>query len=245
MKIFHACMDIRVLLNYHNLFPMEKLNVMLSYGIKTRTSDFITTHRDKIGSLVCDSGTFSLNNPKALKSSHITIEGYIAYLDVLRPYVDLYYNFDSSWGTQGYEQNLENQKKLEQAGLHPVPVIHNLYGPEVDYYLKHYERVAIASNELPTYDRVWSVVDIIYNAGVRIHLFGTTRWDLLSRLQVHSCDSSNANQIAAYGEIAWWNPYKSGKNKTDYIYLNERLKPPQEGGHNFITYPFGSSWKTI
>ncbi|MEI6153679.1 MAG: hypothetical protein WCQ90_06300, partial [Deltaproteobacteria bacterium] len=107
------------------------------------------------------------------------------------------------------------------------------------YYIdKGYQMVAIGSNEGKNYNELWPIVDKLYRKGIKIHLFGTTRWELISTLPISSCDSSNGNQIGAFGDIKYWNPKKQGNNKTDIIYLEEYLRPGPQRGITLSTYEF-------
>jgi hypothetical protein len=83
---------------------------------------------------------------------------------------DFYFNFDEDYSREGFDVNLANQLDLENAGLTPVPVVHDCYGGEIPYYIanKHkYPIVAIGSGELEKANVtvLKRIVDNLYSNG--------------------------------------------------------------------------------
>jgi hypothetical protein len=54
----------------------------------------------------------------------------------------------------GSANNIANQIKMEQAGLRPVPVIHNIFNLEIDYYVKSgkYDYLALGSSQVTNFN---------------------------------------------------------------------------------------------
>ena len=225
MRIYLADFSLDVLLKYHELYPERRLNVLRSFGTPSKdTEGFLRTHRDKIGSLILDSGTWTLNNRKTTGGMKITLEGYKNYAQDFGNYFDFYFNFDSNFTDEGFGTNISNQVYLEDAGLRPVPVIHDIYGDEIPHYIERkYPLVALGSAQITDIYSLQMVVDRLQRAGIQIHLFGNTTFEFLSSLPIYSCDSTSWAKTAAFGEIKYWNPRKTGKNKTDEIHLEEYL----------------------
>ena len=222
-------MDLNVLLRYKKLFPMSDLNILLSYGLCNATyPDFLIKHRDMIGSCMLDSGTWSLNKSERSTEEMISAQSYERYVMAHGNLFSYYLNFDSDFSVQGFGTNLEHQLKLEKAGLKPIPVIHNvLEGEEFDYYLKNrtkYPYVAVGSNQKGKVKTLRHFIQTYYDNDIKVHILGTTRYDLIANIPVYSCDASNWAKIGAYGYVKWWNPSKTTPDKTDRIYLDERIQ---------------------
>lgn len=240
MKIYLASLSLDILLKYHKLYPQKKLNVLRSFGVPSRENEgFLKTHRQKIDSLILDSGTYTLNNRRSKDGIIVSLEGYKKYALAFGHYFDFIFNFDSNFTEDGFETNIDNQRRLEEAGLHPVPVVHDIYGDEVDYYIeKKYPLVAIGSFQITGIDSLQMVVEKLHRAGIQIHLFGNTNFEFLSLLPIHSCDSTSWAKTAGFGEIKYWNPKKQGMNKTDDIYLEEFMNDLAKKPNRISAYKY-------
>jgi hypothetical protein len=173
-----------------------------------------------IGSIICDSGTYSLSaNPEKL-SKKITLRGYRSYLQQLGKYYDFYFNFDQDFSRDGFSTNLQNQLELEKAGLSPVPVVHDCYGPEIPYYIKKgYKIVAIGSGELRDAEvtELHRIVNKLYSKGIKVHLLGCTVYSKLAYTPVYSADSTTWAHQGARGHVYYWNPDRPGYNKQEQV----------------------------
>jgi len=136
-------MSLQVLVRYRELFPDEKMNVLRSFAIRDNDiAAFCKRFRPFIGSLILDSGTWTLN--QASSSIPISVEKFIAYLRIAAKYFDFYFNFDSNFESDGFDENYANQLKIEESGFNPVPVVHDVEGDEIQIYIdKGYRRVAL------------------------------------------------------------------------------------------------------
>jgi len=238
MKIYIAALNLDVFLAYQGLFPARKLNVLRSFGMPSADNfGFMRDHRDKVGSLVLDSGTWTLNNPNATPEIQITLENYKNWVLEYGRHFNFIFNFDSDFTERGFPTNLHNQNKLEEASLNPVPVVHDIYGDEVDYYINEdYPLVAIGSFQITNILDLNPVVHKLHQAGIKVHLFGTSQFDYLAYLPVYSCDSTTWLQTGAFGKIYFWNPMKSSQDKTDIISLEERLQTKQSPKNLYSSY---------
>ncbi|MFP3867755.1 MAG: hypothetical protein ACLFUU_06300 [Desulfobacteraceae bacterium] len=148
MRIYLADINLEMVLAYHKRFPERKLNVLRSFaGINRDDRELGVTHRDKLNSLILDSGTFTINMAQQKPKLNLNLDTYQSYLLSFGQHYDFYFNFDVDFTQHGFQTNLECQRQLETAGLQPVPVIHDIYGAEVEYFIAQgYELVAIGSN---------------------------------------------------------------------------------------------------
>jgi len=224
MRIYHSGLSLAVVQKYHQLKPKRKLNALLTYGISHKDSyDLQNSYRNLLRSLILDSGTYSLNRSERGKDK-ITFEGYEKYLKSHKRKFDFYFNFDADWTDSGSENNKDFQHQLEYDGFKPVPVIHDIYGDEVEYYVgQGYNRIAIGSSELVDKNAIGWIVERLYRKGIKVHLFGTTNEAFLIDIPVYSCDSSTWRQVAARDYIMFHNPVKG---TTDNIRL-ETVVPTQ------------------
>ena len=245
MKIYMASLHLKTLKEYHKRFPNEKLNVLRSFNGRDKNEfHLMNTHRDKIDSLIFDSGAYTKNYAQN-SGFNITIDTYKDYLLSNEKYFDFYFNLDEDFTNNGFGINYENQLSLEDVGLKPVPVIHNIYSDEADVYIKNnYKIVAIGSAQIKNSDPeiIRPVVEKLYDNEICVHLFGTTSYKLLVNLPIFSCDASTYALNSAFGNIFYWNPSKSAENKTDNIYLEEYYSDKNKR-YTWFSYPYQKELK--
>ena len=130
--------------------------------------------------------------------------------------------------------------RLEEEGLKPVPVIHDIGGHEIDHYIeREYPIVAIGSSQITDLDSLMNVVDRFDGTGIKLHLFGNSSFDLLAKAPLFSCDTTNWAIKGSFGDVLYWNPQKRGFNKTDKIYLQEFFNPARdENRKSYSSYEF-------
>ncbi|MBM4289100.1 MAG: hypothetical protein FJ135_13330 [Deltaproteobacteria bacterium] len=75
---------------------------------------------------------------------------------------------------------------------------------------------------------------------MKVHLFGTSKYDYLVKLPIFSCDSTTGAKMGAYGSILYWNPHKNNVDKTEAIYVDEFVHNPPKRRHYLATYAFRS-----
>jgi hypothetical protein len=238
MNIFLSSLWLNVLKRYMDLFPDGKINVLASFAtLNHDVATFCRRYRPRIGGLILDSGVWTKNNASS-GTERITVEAYIAYLRVAAKYYDFFFNFDENFNADGFDQNYTNQLQIETSGFCPVPVVHDIEGDEITVYIdRGYSRVALGSRQIKSREVLKKVMGRFEGTGIKIHLFGNTKFDLLANAPLHSCDTAMWARTGGWGTVLYWNPHKEGENKTDRIYLEEYIGGYDEGEHiNFSTY---------
>ena len=211
----------KALLAYHARYPSERPNLLLSYARRSKDcGKLIFKYRSLIGGLILDSGTYSLNSNPGKFANKITLPSYQAYLKQLGSHFDFYFNFDQDFSRKGFSVNLGNQLQLEGAGLKPVPVVHDCYSNEIQYYIGHgYDLISIGSGELRDADvhELYRIVDKMNSKGIKVHFLGCTDYQKLAYVPIYSADSATWNQAASRGHLLYWNPLKPAIDKKDKI----------------------------
>ena len=239
MKLYHASLNLRVLKKYHELFK-ERSNVLLSLADESHEwLAFLNDCRPMINSLIVDSGAYSVANG----NSNLTIDQVISHLKIWGHHYDLYFNFDTDFSEGGFENNIDNQLKMERAGLKPVPVIHNFFNEEIDHYMIEngkYDWLALGSRQSSKFENIAHAVRRIKkgNPAIKIHWFGGSTYEWLIQLPIAACDTTSWAKAGAYGIIKYWNPHNEEIDKTDYIYVGGRIKDLDTSVYHFVTYPF-------
>jgi hypothetical protein len=243
MRIYTVGLTVPSLLKYKVMFPTEQIDVLLSFGRRDQDKwGFYVTHRNKVNSIMLDSGAYTLNWSSRIPP-HLTIDRYIDYSVHCGQYVEFLFNLDSDFSIDGHYKdriNFQNQVLLEAAGLDPVPVIHDIYGSEIRDYINRgrHRMLAIGSSLLDDHVGLKIAMNRIHAAGIKVHLFGTTSFELLATNPVSSCDASTWSQEATRGYILFWNPKKGGTSKTDHIQFTQ-YKGKLPGSHvRFEEYNF-------
>ena len=241
MKIYHSDLTTEVVLKYKQLQPDRPLRALISYGRCDRHHrDLMLKYRGQLDGLIMDSGTFTLNqNPKKFQK-FITIGGYKSYLGQFAGMVDFYFNFDEDFSNNGFTTNFGHQLDLEHAGLDPVPVVHDCYGPEIQTYINRgHKLIAIGSGELKYAgkDELYRIVDGIYQKGIKVHFLGCTQFEKLAYIPVFSADSTTWNRTGGAGRIFYWNPNRIGYKKLDKIALDDST-PKRLTKYHIQNYPF-------
>jgi len=228
MKVYHAAFTPNVFKKYHKLFPEYKINILLSYANTDYSVEFFCIkNRNKIGSIIEDSGTWSANHSKSLYPGSVTLGGFISYLLTSEelygyPIFDETFSFDIDHSDRGFGINYQNYLEMTGAGLSPTYVIHDIYGDEINCFIDMgCKRLALGSAHIKTPETLDYVMNKLKSAGVSVHLFGHTKFTLIADFPIDSCDSAGWAYTGAFGFIKVWNPKKDGANKTDQIYLEE------------------------
>ena len=251
MKLYHASLFSNVFLKHYKLFPNIKINVLRSFGLLNHEMElFCVKHRSKIGSIILDSGTWTLNNANSKQKHLINLKSYQNYVQNFFKHFDFYFNFDNNFTEEGSDSNYLNQLELEGSGLKPVPVVHDIDGDEINHYVdKGYPIVALGSSQIKTKKKLGAVMEKFEGSNIKIHLFGNTRFDFISEFPIYSCDSSGWAKSGVFGRLLYWNPHKKAENKTDTIVLEDYLKVEYKNRNYFSTYSFRADleayWDTV
>ena len=239
MVLYQASLTLPILKRYYAVFH-EPLNVLLSIArMEGDTYGFLRRYRRLVGKIVADSGAWSV----AKGTSGLTVERVISYLKLWGKHFDHYFNFDTDFTDRGFKNNISNQIKMEKAGLNPIPVVHNFFDGEIDYYLQSgkYPWLALGSSQSTNFDDFRYAVDRIKkwgNPGIKIHWFGGSKFDWLVQTPVASCDTSSWAKSGGFGYIHYWNPHVPGPYKAHQIYVAGRIKEEGEDAYEFVTYPW-------
>jgi len=155
-------------------------------------------------SIFLDSGAYSAwtsNKPLA-------VEDYIEYIKANIDHIDIYANLDVIGSAEG---TWENQRKMEAAGLKPLPVYHVNEEPKYLAMCMEYDYFAVGgmaktSSAVLQYqiDEVFSIIcpqSNDYYPTHKIHGFGCTKPNLVVGYPWYSVDSSSWVKYGLYGIV--------------------------------------------
>lgn len=241
MRLHIASPTSDVLSTFWKIWPGRILNILLT--IARMPSDlgfFLHQCRHLIRSLALDSGAYSLGSVSLNMTEEQLFLRLCAVAGLNLKNFNLIFNYDVDFGLMGLDANMANIVSMESRGIPAIPVIHNIYNRETDFFINRGHKVVaigqcrgrtkLANLEKP--------VMKLHENGVLIHFFGGTSFSLLSQLPIWSCDSSSWTQHAKYGVVLFWNPEKAapGVDATDCLYFPEYQGQAEENGHFFKDY---------
>lgn len=182
--------------------PDLQLNVLESYWtLKTRRE--LKIEKPFVKSFFVDSGAFSANS----QGVTIDLDRYIGFIKRFQDKIDIYANLDNITDVKKTE---ENQKKMEDAGLNPLPVFHHGEPFEIlEKLLDRYEYIALGGMvPIPTV-RLDPWLSLCFEricnqdgtAAKRIHGFGLTTISLMKKYPFASVDSISPVLTGAMGGI--------------------------------------------
>jgi len=230
-KLYQSGLTLKILLEYKRLHPLAEVNILESFGTRSNFyPEMLTSHRDKIGSLILDSGAFTKNDSKAERTEAITLTGYMAFLKYNLKYFDFAFNYDEDFNLDGIDTNYPILNPIEKAGYKVVPVAHDYIGEEIDeisvYVNELYPIIALGFSKHKrknAIENITTAIKPILAAGLKIHLLGSTSLDILGKVPVHYSDSSSWSKEGMYGCAVWFNPNKTDdKFGQDRIYFKDR-----------------------
>lgn len=229
IKIYLSSFDLNVLKVYKEIFPNSELNVLISYGtVNSDYYDLIVTSRDKINSLILDSGAFTYNFASSEARAKIDLDGFKNYCLEFQSQFDFIFNFDSNFTESGHIENCRNQKILEDAGVTKlVPVVHDYkgkYSDEIGEFIENYDIISLGSSVFKKDKKIVNeIVRRIKDAGKKVHLLGVSAYNQIKDLPIDYNDSSNWAQAQKFGYINYWNNKKS-KNPEEKLRFRDREK---------------------
>ena len=186
-----------------------------------------------------DCGAFSLNNSNLGLTESQLYAQYKEFARLNDGLFDLVFSYDPDFDAHGLMKNLLYYLKLKMIGLNVVPVIHSMKsGLEARvYHSIGCDSIAIGkqegkANPLVLFPQVFGLNDV----NVKIHLFGITRFELITGCPVTSCDSKSWLDDAKTGVVRYWNSKKSAFNKTDKLYFPNVLDGTKDGTVRYDTY---------
>lgn len=153
-----------------------------------------------------DSGGFSAMT----QGVTIDINAYAAFLKRYAHRIAVYANLDSIGNAQ---KTIDNQHKLEDMGLRPIPVFHT--GEDwkwLEKYIAEYPYIALGG--MVPYMRQWKqIIPWIIRCfkmaeGKSVyHGFGCTTWNIISRVPWYSVDSSSWCASFRFGSLNLFDPH--------------------------------------
>lgn len=228
MKIFFSSLSLAVLRMLNSIRPELRPNVLLTYYGLNNAMDFVDKYRNMIGDIILDCGTYSLyqkysDKAVRLREAERLFKRYKFFAKHMQHRFNFLFGFDEHFEPDGFAKNKERLDELEADGINAVPVLHNLSNNDVDLLIAAgYKMVAIGQCHGENRDDLsilWPIVDKLYSAGIKVHLFGMTTPRLISHVPAYSCDSKTWLDYGARGRVLFWNPDNPGLDKTDVIYF--------------------------
>ena len=242
MRLAISSPRINDILVYKAIFRDHKINVLITYASKVDKEAFQETYRDEIGCLMLDSGAYTLNKSQWTRQMFDIAKKYGHFASTAASCYDLKFNLDEDFSIHGREANLRNQLYLERHGVDAIPVVHDLFRGEIEYYISQgYKIVAIGQcEEGRAFDQLESGIWRLHSKGVLVHLFGNTNYNYLAGMPVWSSDSSSWSRYIKYGNVMWWNNQKEPTTKNpgyDRLYFpKDNSQPNPKRGNFYLTY---------
>lgn len=209
---------------YKRLYSFYELTPIKGGG----RARFIMKNKDQIlknrkTKLFLDSGAYSAY----MKKVTIDLDEYIQFVKENKEYFEVYANLDVP---EDPETTLKNQKIMEKAGLHPLPVFHYGEDPKfLQYYIDNYDYVALGGmaggKRGRDLQRMW-LDDMFANyicdkkgfPKVKVHGFGMTSVPFMLRYPWYSVDSTAWIMVSRHGNILVPH-YKDGEWLYDRKYM--------------------------
>lgn len=151
-----------------------------------------------------DSGAFSAFT----QGAQIDLNAYVKFCRDNEDFIEMASVLD---GIGDPQKTYENQVEMERQGVYPLPCFH--YGEDeryLEYYIENYTYITIGGlvpiskpEQKAWLDKIWSryLCDENGYAKLKVHGFGLTTVDMMSRYPWHSVDSSTWIQKAMFGMI--------------------------------------------
>ena len=189
--------------------------------------------------LFIDSGAFSAFT----QGVAINLDEYIAFIKQYKDIITVYANLDVIGDAEG---TLANQKRMEKAGLNPLPCFH--YGEPIEflkYYLGKYKYIAlggmvpISTKDLGTWlDNLFAnyICDKDGKPRVQVHGFGLTSLKLMLRYPWYSVDSTSWVVTGRMGAIYVPKPWAKSLDEVWKVSLSNRSPNQTEAGKHLSSF---------
>lgn len=189
--------------------------------------------------LFIDSGAFSAFT----QGVKIDLDEYIAFIKQYKDIITVYANLDVIGDAAG---TLANQKRMEKAGLKPLPCFH--YGEPIkylQYYLGRHDYIALGGM-VPIDNKdlvVW--LDDLYShyicdedgmPRVKVHGFGLTSLKLMLRYPWYSVDSTSWVVTGRMGAIYVPKPWAHSLDEVWKVSLSNRSPNQSEAGKHLSSF---------
>ncbi|GAB6037874.1 hypothetical protein JCM15519_24330 [Fundidesulfovibrio butyratiphilus] len=247
MKIFLSALSIPIIKDLNRINPAWKPNVLLTfYGLVEHMS-YLSVYRHMIGDVILDCGTHSLyelyrQRYERERAAKRLFNRFKYFAKVMQSKFDFIFSFDEKYEPDSFEHNWELQVELENEGINVVPVLHNLSNNDADRLIAGgYKMVAIGQCHGENRDDLAvlsPVVNKLYSAGIKVHLFGMTSPKLIGYVPAYSCDSKTWLDYGKRGRVLYWNPVNPGLDKADLLYFPKHQNPSTtSSGVYYHDYP--------
>jgi len=246
-KFYLSSFYIKIANHLSSFYPNRQLNILSSLGVESNEHwDILNGAIPNLGSHIRDCGTFSLHFAENVSDEKVSPEAYEVDLKYSSHKYDFYFSFDRKFTIYGAEENRKCTKWLQSKGFNPVPVIHDYYRGELDYYIDSgYDFVALgsimekgSSTMLRKQKHIDYAVEKLYQNNVKAHLFGGSSYRAIAHLPLYSCDSSSWAQNNKFGFILYWNPENDGEDKTDKLFFYDKYRDYYSDRPYFEEYDF-------
>jgi hypothetical protein len=189
-----------------------RLKILLSYHYY-KTSDLDTLFeryfKGEYPEVFADSGGFSA----ATQGAVINLREYAEWIKRWAHLFTTYANLDVIGDPVA---TLANQSRLEDLGLHPLPVFHT--GEDwkyLDRYIERYPYIALGGMvpymRFPAKIMPWTIQAFKRAQGRAVfHGFGATAWKIVRDLPWYSVDSSSWGQGFRFGQVPLFNEQRGG-----------------------------------
>lgn len=223
MLLFQSSPRFEAVERLSELRPDIKLNLLDSFGLPYNQSVMLRKIKRNIFlNFARDSGAYTINHALNPAVRELKASDYAKNLSVVGKYYDIVFNFDSDFSEIGFEENYKMQLEIESYGHCVVPVVHDLYGDELDFYVgRGHKLIALGSSQTRRPEDVKVAVMKCY-PDVRIHLFGKVGFEYLAYMPIWSCDASSWAQYVKYGYVMFWDESLPCANKGVALGFNDR-----------------------
>lgn len=227
--------------------PGQKFNILLTRArMPVGMHSYFERYSSIVNKKALDCGAFSLNNSNLGLTESQLYAQYKEFARLNDGLFDLVFSYDPDFDAHGLMKNLLYYLELKKIGLNVVPVIHSMKsGLEARVYQSiGCDSIAIGKQEgkadpLVLFPQVFGLNDV----NVKIHLFGITKFELITGCPVTSCDSKSWLDDAKTGVVRYWNEGKNEFNKTDVLYFPNKLEGHKDGTVRFDIYDDLCSFK--
>lgn len=235
MKLFHASLPLGLLQHDYALFRRPQ-NILISFAyVNPSTPVMLTKYRYMIDEVILDSGAWSDYNGVLYVSDRQLKE----YLHSYGHLYNRYFNLDRDFDDDGFDINIAYQMQMENEGLNPIPVVHNIFNDEIEYYIGtgKYRWIALGSKQSSNFKNLNYAVEKIKSLDekMKIHWFGGGNYKWLTKLPIASCDISSWSKTGEHGFIKYWNHQV---NRAHTVYVGGYIRKIRKSGFEFMTYPW-------
>ena len=246
MKIYLADVPFNTIYSYIIKKPEIMINLLLAFG-SDALEDFLNRQHLNINkfflSLFLDCGAFSLNSGKKdpHKNRYIHNENYIRFNKRSGHIFPLRSSLDEDFSPDGIMTNLINLHEMEKAGFTPLPVVHDIYGEEIDIFIERGCKYICLGSALVNNNKTMEfLMKKVAGTGIKIHIFGRISFKQLTTYPIYSCDSTGWANKVSKGNVCWWNPEKKGLNKTEAFHISKFGKDEE---NNIYEHPWKEQFR--